>query len=324
MAESLKHGGDIMDKFMRLNKKLHITIGCALFFIVCSGINWGKENKAGSPDGNKPAAKSNIAARDSNGPVVKLSYSKIGIQKNPASSFLYFIPLISPVSVVRETSADNEQQEGIILYERTAASKSFYAACKFEMLGKGFQKCTFDPAEMIARNTGDLKKGEPLTNILGWIKFEGEGTGLFEVRGTINGSQKTVTEVIVNFNEGGQSPVTAGLYSVKPQNGQYKYENKYNEIIVRINTLTFEKSEDDPRMDIKISSIRNKTDDENFWGAIKGAIANLFIKPLEVAKLGNDTMLNLGKALEEKQTAFNFPKANNIEEDKVVKTETEW
>ena len=191
------------------------------------------------------------------------------------------------------------------------------------MLGKGFQKYTFDPAEMIARNLDEVKDGGPLTNILGWIEFEGEGTGLFEVRGTINGSQETVTEVIVNFNEGGQSPVTAGIYSVKPQDKQYKYENKYNEIVVRINTLTFKRSENNPRMAIKIASIRNETEEESFGGDFEAFIANFFIKPLEVDKLGNDAMLNLGKAMADKRNTFTFPKANNIKEDKIVAAEVE-
>jgi hypothetical protein len=256
---------------------------------------------------------------DSNGPTIILNYSKETFKKNPILAFAYFIPLISPTFVDREISINNEQQEGIISYERTITSNSFYAACEFELSGKGFHKNTFDSAGMIARNIGDLEKGEPLTNILDYIKFQGDGFGRIEVKGTITGHTQTVTKVDICFNARDQkSPVTIGLYSVKPQNGQYKYENRYNELIARVNTLAFRKSGKNPRMGIEIASIHKKTEDENFWGTIKGLIANFLIKPLEVDKLGNDTMLDFGYALLKQKPAFTFPKAKNIKEDKTV------
>jgi hypothetical protein len=248
-----------------------------------------------------------------------LNYSKETFKKNPILAFAYFIPLISPALVDREISVNNEQQEGIISYERTVASNSFYVACEFELSGEGFHKNTFDSAGIIARNTGDLKKGEPLTNMLDYIKFEGDGVGFIEVKGTITGSTQTVTEVDICFNARGQkSPVTIGLYSVKPKNGQYKYENRYNELIARVDTLTFRKSENNPRMGIAIASIHKKTAEEGFWSKIKGLIANFFIKPLEVDKLGNDTMLNFGYAILKEKPAFTFPKAKNIKENRIV------
>jgi hypothetical protein len=254
---------------------------------------------------------------DSNGPTLILNYGKETFKKNPVLAFAYFIPLVSPVLVDREISVNNEQQEGVISYERTVTSNSFYVTCEFEILGKGFHKNTFDSAGMIARNIGNLKEGEPLTNMLDYIKFEGEGVGLIEVKGTTTGSTQTVTEVDICFNARDQkSPVTVGLYSVNPQNGQYKYENRYNELIARVDTLTFRKSEKNPRMGIEIASIHKKTEDESFWSTIKGLIANFFIKPLEVDKLGNDTMLNFGYTLLKQKPAFTFPKAKNIKENK--------
>jgi hypothetical protein len=258
---------------------------------------------------------------DSNGPTLILNYSKETFKKNPILAFAYFIPLISPALVDREISVNNEQQEGIISYRRTFNFKllSFYVACEFELSGKGFHKNTFDSAGIIARNIGDLKEGEPLTNMLDYIKFEGDGFGRIEVKGTINGSAQTVTEVDICFNARDQkSPVTIGLYSVKPQDGQYKYENRYNELIARVDTLTFRKSENNPRMGIEIASIRKKTEEEGFWSKIKGLIANFLIKPLEVDKLGNDTMLNYGYAILKQKPAFTFPKAKNIKENRIV------
>jgi hypothetical protein len=255
---------------------------------------------------------------DANGPTVALSYSSRTFKINPISSFMYFIPLISPTFVDRETSANNEQQVGIISYERNVTSKSFYVTCEFEILGKGFHKNTFDPVGMIAKHSGGLEEGEPLTTTLDYIKFEGEGFGRIEVKGTMTGSTPTVTEVDICFNARDQkSPVTIGFYSVKPQNGQYKYENRYNEIIARVDTLTFKKSEN-PRMGIEIASIHKKTEDESYWGTIKAVIANFFINPPRVTKLGNDTMLNFGYALLTQKPAFTFPRAKNLRENRKV------
>ena len=261
----------------------------------------------------------NDAAKDSNGPTIMLSYSEETLKENPIFSFAYFIPLISPTLVGREISVNNEQQVGVISHKRKVTSKSFYAASEFKMIGKGFHKNTFDSEGMIARNIGDLKEGEPLTNILDYIKFEGEGVGLIEVKGTITGSTQTVTEVDICFKAKDQkSPVTIGLYSVELQDGQYKYENRCNEIIARVDTLAFRKSEKDPRMGIEVASIHEKTEDENFWSNVKGVIANFFIKPLGVDELGNDAMLNFGYAIMEQKPAFTFPKAKNIKENKIV------
>jgi len=254
---------------------------------------------------------------DLNGPTIMLNYSTETFKKNPILAFAYFIPLISPALVDREISVNNEQQEGIVSYKRTITSNSFYTACEFELSGKGFHKNTFDHAGMIARNLDDVEKGCPLTNILDYIKFEGDGFGLIEIKGTITGSTQTVTEVDICFNAREQkSPVTIGLYSVKPKNGQYKYENRYNELIARVNTLTFRKSDKKkPRMGIIIAAINEKTEEESYWSEIKALIANFFIKPLEVDRLGNDTMLDFGYAILNEKPAFTFPKAKNIKKN---------
>jgi hypothetical protein len=55
---------------------------------------------------------------------------------------------------------------------------------------------TFDSAEMIATHTDELKKGETMANMLDFIMFDGDGFGINEVKGTITGSTRIVTEVI--------------------------------------------------------------------------------------------------------------------------------
>jgi hypothetical protein len=256
----------------------------------------------------------------SSGPTVILKCDK-EVLENSTPDFMYFVPLISPTLVYSETSKGNGQKSGLISCVRKSTSKSFYVSGEFQMQGSGFHKNEFDSAGMIARNIGGLKQGKPLQNILGYIKFEGEGYGWIEIKGKIEGKKATATEVKVHFNgKGKNSPVTVGIYSVKPVNGEYKYSNRYNTMVARVNTLTFDKSTDKPRMGIAISSLYAEGGKPGFWGNLKGGLANLFIKPLEIDKLGNDTMLDFGCALFEGKETFTFPKAKNLKVGKDEET----
>jgi hypothetical protein len=85
-----------------------------------------------------------------------------------------------------------------------------------------------------------------------------------------------------------------------------------------VDSLIFKKSGKDPRMGIKVASISKSPDSEGFWASIKGVIANLFIRPPKVDKLGNDTMLDFGYALLKQKSEFTFPKAKNIRETRVA------
>ena len=276
----------------------------------------------GQMSSSESLADGNDAAKDSNGPTMIMSYSKKEFVKNPIESFMYFVPLIAPTLVDNISSVNNEQQVGIISYEKTVTSNSFYLACEFEVLGSGFHMNTFEPAGMIAAHIDELKKGESLTDMLDYIKFDGEGFGCIEVKGTMTGSALTVTEVAMQFNaRGHKSPVTVGLYDIKPKDGQYKYENRSNLIVARVNSLVFKKTEKSPRMGIIVASISDAEESEGFISSIKGCIANLFITPPKVTKFGNTTMLEFGDALLQKKTAFTFPKAKNIKESRTVEIE---
>ena len=290
------------------------------FLLLIAGCSRRSEANGSGPDSNSVVSSVEVPA-DGNGPTVLLGYSKEEFQKNPISSFMYFVPLISPTPVARNTSAGNEQQVGIISYKRKITSKSFSVACEFEILGKGFHSNVFDPAGMIAEHIGELKKGETMKQTLDYIKFEGEGFGLVEVKGKMSGSTPSVTQVNLKFNaRGGESPVCVGLYDVKPEDGQYKYENRSNLIVARVNEITFKKTDKTPRMGMVIASIGKTEDSRGFFNSLKAAIANLFISPTKVDKLGNDTMLNFGRALFRRDATFTFPKARNIQEDKRIET----
>jgi len=264
---------------------------------------------------NQPVETLSRPQTDSNGPTVILKCEKGGALVNSTPDFMYFVPLISPTLVSIEVSKDNKQKSGLISCDRKSDSTSFYVRGEFEMRGSGSYKNIFDPAGMIARNTDGLDQNEPLKNILGYIKFEGEGFGWIEITGKIENGKPVATEVKVHFNDkGGTSPVTVGLYSVKCVNGEYKYENHYNEIVARVDTLTFGPSVENPRMDISISSLYAETggDANGLWGEIKATVANFFINPLEIDKLGNDTMLDFGCLLFKGAETFTFPIAKNL------------
>ncbi len=262
---------------------------------------------------NNPGVKLPVDSNDPNGPTVTLSYDGSKPIKNPSSSFMYFVPLIAPTRVDMEISPDNQQQAWFLSYDKKVTKKTFYVTGEFEMRGNGFFNNTLDSAEVIAAFSEEMKKGAPIKNALDFIKFEGEGIGRIEARGTIDDSNETVTEVKIHFNIGGRkSPITIGLYCVDPENGHYNYSKRYNELVARAATLTFKKGEGDPRMGVTVVSVDKAAKPNSYIGKIKGFIANFFIEPPKISRIGNDTMLDFGYALLKQKPSFTFPKATNI------------
>ena len=128
---------------------LFIGIACVLLSTPGEGLCFGTNGLAVSL-GSKSVVTGNKAVNDGNGPTLLLDYGKEGVMKNPISTFMYFVPLISRTMVERETSADNDQQVGMITYEKKVTQGSFHVVCEFEISGKGFHKTTFDAEGMIA------------------------------------------------------------------------------------------------------------------------------------------------------------------------------
>jgi hypothetical protein len=281
-----------------------------------------KEANSAGQDGVTKREEARLGAQG-NGPTVLLSYEQGASEKNPIQSFMYFVPLISPVDMDRQINADNTQQVAVLSYEKKVTSKSFSVNCEYEIKGRGFNRYTFDPAGMIALKIEESKKPKPdaLTNLLDYIHFEGDGVGTIQIKGTINGSVQTVTEVELGFDgRGCKSPVVIGLYELKPKDGRFGYENRSNQIVARVNSLTFRKS-DNPKMGITVACISKKATTGGFFGHLKAAIANLFIKPVRVTPLGNQTLLDFGYALFEQKSSFTFPRAANLKEAVVVAAE---
>lgn len=291
-----------------------ITVLCTILLMAGIGI-CADPNDQVSSRSTKPAADIN----DPNGPTVMLSYNGLKPVKTPTASFMYFIPLISPTLVSTEISPNNRQLTMFISYEKSVILNSFTVNCEFELQGSGFFMDIFDPNGIIATFPEEIKKNAPVNNLLDYIKLEGDGFGRINVKGTIADSNVTVTQVDVHFNTRGQkSPVTIGLYSIKPENGQYKYENRYNELVARVATLTFKKCDGEPRMGIEVVSVNKASKPNSYIGRVKGFIVNFFIEPVKISKLGNDNMLNFGYALLNKQPSFTFPKATNIKSQTVA------
>jgi hypothetical protein len=270
------------------------------------------------PTGASAAASDGIIEAGS-GPVMKLSYSERTFETNPVSTFMYFVPLIATTPVDRQTSAGNNQEVAIVSFKRKSGTRTFAVKCEFEIRGSGFHRITFDPAVQIHDYAGEMKENATLTGMLDYIQLDGEGLGRIDVSGTIDGQTETVTEVALRFNmHGRKSPVTIALYDIEPRDRQYTYENRSNQSVARVNTITFKRSDSNPAMGVTLASVAKAGEEDGFWARIKGVIANLVIKPPKIAELGNETMLDFGFALLEKKPEFTFPLAGNIRTDMMV------
>ncbi|HBG25559.1 MAG: hypothetical protein A2Y10_05095 [Planctomycetes bacterium GWF2_41_51] len=247
------------------------------------------------------------------GPTIYLCCRDTNNQTNLLSDFMYFVPLISPVDVTNEKSENNQQIGYVISCTKDSKKKSFKSSCEFRMEGQGSNLNDFDKEGMIERNKKNVKEGDDIKNILDYIKFNGEGYGKIDIFGDIENGEEVVKKVVVHFNaRGSQSPVYAGLYSVKSENGNYSYDNKYDTKVARVNTLTFVENQDIPKMDIKVASVGKDEESLGILQGIIGSIANLVIQPFEITQIGNDEMLRLGLALYNEQKKFTFPKAENL------------
>lgn len=247
------------------------------------------------------------------GPTIYLDYSNNSRIKNPICDFMYFVPMVSLTLVESVSSDDNAQQVGIISRKRLADDDSFKATIEFMMAGKGHHKNTYDPEDMIADNVKHIEKGEPLKNMLDYITFEGESYGTVEIKGVRSGPVELATEIRINFNaRNHKSPVTIGIYDVKCVNGKYKYENRHNETIVRVDSLTFQRAAGPAKMEVKLASLYNFQDSENLWAILKGKVVTLFLPPIRIDELGNKVMLDFGLALYQGKAEFTFPKARKL------------
>ena len=248
------------------------------------------------------------------GPTMNLATDPASTANN-AATLMYFVPLVSPTLVDSVSSPDNQQCARILSFQRELNRKDFRVVCEFDLQGFGSHTSTYEPNALIEFWRPEVKAGKPMSNMLDYIKLEGSGYGSVEVTGRTVKGRREVSTVRVRFNRGGhKSPVAIGLYNIKPIDGRYDYANRSDQLIARVNTLTFRKTEPGtkPTMLVEVASVIGAEEKEGFWGNLKGALANLFIPPVIVDQDGNDAMLQFGAALVDGQQSFTFPKAKNL------------
>lgn len=259
-----------------------------------------------------------VAVDNSAGPTIHLDYDRADSAGNPVQAFLYFIPLISPEPVTSSTTPGNTQSGRVTSATRKQSASSFKTICDFELNGAGAQENNFDLGTLIHRHEERLRSGGKLQHQLRSITIVGAGRGRVEVKGTITNGFQTVNEVELRFNAEGQtSPVAIALCDVRYVNGEYRL---MNEMVARVNTLTFRRKAGPPKMEVSVASVKNKGAGDGLWqnlkGSLKGVAANLAIEPLTVDAVGHRVMLEFGQALATGAPSFTFPHAKNLKEDR--------
>jgi hypothetical protein len=181
-------------------------------------------------------------------------------------------------------------------------------------VGAGYQRNLIDQSAHIRRLARQLKDGKSMHRLLSSIDVQGPGKGSIEVEGALADGKPSVTEVRFAFNGHGQpSPVSIVLKDIHYTEGNLV---PTNEVVARVNTLTFRRQPGPPTMDVTVASVKPKSAPDTFWqnlkGSLKGGMASAFLPPLKVTPLGHETMLDFGLALAMGSPAFTFPLSTNL------------
>ena len=247
------------------------------------------------------------------GPTLQLEYTPEQLA-NPVDAFMYFVPLNSLTGVRTEIDPNTNFSAGIINWHRKDARKNtFTLTCDFEIIGSGLYKVIYEPGEMINFVSRGEQKEKKLTGLLDWIQFDGACRGQVEATGTLQGGDALVEKVSISFNRDGQrSPVTIAIYDVPRVNDRYEYSHRRNSTVARVNTLTFRRSDDAPRMSVEVATVQKAHQSEGLFSSITAMFANLLLSAQPVSMVGNETMLEFGLALYYKKPAFTFPVAETL------------
>jgi hypothetical protein len=248
---------------------------------------------------------------DKTGPTILMDYGSSEARANSAEDFMYFVPLVSMTPIWSETSKPNSQRARLTSFAKTVEDGAFVVSCEFEMTGKGLYRSTFEPVAMI-ETYAKIRKTETLTSMLDYIKLDAEGKGSIEVSGRIVSGKEVVDDVKVHFNRGNKSPVRIEIYSVQKTAGKFDYAKRYNRLVARVNSLSFRRTDRKPAMYVTVASITKAGKNEGLLQNIIGAVASLFIPPVEIDLAGNNAMLDFGKAVSGKEASFTFPLAGNL------------
>ena len=235
---------------------------------------------------------------------------------------MYFVPLISPEPVSSSTSPGNTQAARVLSARQKNNGHSFVVTCEFEFTGNGSQQSILDLAPTIRRHERELSAGGSTGRQLSSITVNGSGSGTVEVEGTVSNNVETVREVRLRFNARGKtSPVSIELCEIRYHEGKFQ---RCNEIVARVNTLTFRRKPGPPKMEVTVASVKNKAAGDGLWqnlkGSVKGLAVNLLIDPLAVEAVGHRAMLDFGAALTSGAPTFTFPRATNLKSDSPTST----
>jgi hypothetical protein len=248
------------------------------------------------------------------GPTLQFDYGQGQPQKNAVSKFMYFVPLISPDPVSVFTNAGNTQCARVLSLACQTNGNTFVATCEFEFTGTGFQQNIFDLTAKIKRRQNELQNGGIIKHALAAINVTGTGSGNVEIAGVITNGVRQVNQVRLRFNSYGHtSPVTINMKDLCYRDGAVQSEN---EMVARVNMLTFKRNSGPPKMEVSLASIK-RTDAsdglwQNFLGGLKGVTANFFLPPLNIEPEGQQAMLDFGLALASKKSGFSFPEATRL------------
>lgn len=247
------------------------------------------------------------------GPTLELGYAADALG-NSVDTFMYFVPLTSLTAVHTVIDPNTQFAAGIVNRQcRYTRNNRFTVTCDFEIIGNGVYRVVYDPDEMIELVSNGDRTKRRLTNLLDWIQFDGDCLGRVEAVGTVRNGQAVVDEVTVSFNRGRmRSPVTILLYDLPRVNRDYDYSHRQNATLARVNSLTFRRSNQSPRMSVEVASVQKADQTEGIVGSIAALFANLLLSPLPVSEVGNDTMLDFGLALYQQDSEFTFPVAQTL------------
>src|SRR5215469_11921209 len=84
------------------------------------------------------------ATNSATGPTIRLDYGRDQSPGNSITSFMYFVPLISPEPVSSSTSPGNTQAARVLSARRKSTLHSFVVTCEFEFTGNGSQQSILD------------------------------------------------------------------------------------------------------------------------------------------------------------------------------------
>ena len=254
-------------------------------------------------------------AEDTNGPTIHLCYGTDATTANPVAEFMYFVPLISRQPVSSLTSAGSTQSVRINSVTRSFSRHSFAVTCEIDLTGDGWQQSVFDLTQTAERHERQLQNGGSVGRQLKSIDVQGAGAITVEVEGGVSDGVATVREVRLHFNAHGHaSPVSIDICDIRRVNGDVQ---QANEILARVNTLTFRRETGPPKMEVSVASVKHKDAGDGFWQKVKGRVAgaavNMFIDPLTVEEAGHQAMLDFGQALVAGAPTFTFPRARNLQ-----------